>query len=410
MQFAFQRRSAAVDGRQPIDPSAVAPCRSACNCSRSGCSRWSCLGPRLRYVQEMEAALRSGLERSLLASATTVAAALEGQDVGLCLEPHCAAPHVDAATTIYAAPLARPPASTVRVRTGTSPTTRPSCLAGGHRVWVGVNGRFVFVFAAVRDDQRGVPASARCRTATGSCSRRRPAPAVCGGCCSSRARLACFARQETAPEVCSLPTEAFDDRVLERLARDRDGLLGRNAHSALARRRGARRRRDRRRPERAQTTTCELAATWNEATRAPGALSLPAPRAARACSAQFSRTGGRFRVLDPDGWVLSDAGRVEPRIDSQSARGSLSAPSCAGRCGVTTRPIRPSGRSAALVTPMLRSALAGEPTTAWYGSEPDREAIVAAAVPIAGPARAAGRRADRASERPDSHAHRTRRS
>ena len=37
-----------------------------------------------RYVQEMETALRAGLEQSLLASAATVAAALEEQSTTLC--------------------------------------------------------------------------------------------------------------------------------------------------------------------------------------------------------------------------------------------------------------------------------------------------------------------------------------
>ena len=45
----------------------------------------------MRYVQEMEAALRGGLEQSLIASASTVAAALEEQSVPLCEAAPCAA-------------------------------------------------------------------------------------------------------------------------------------------------------------------------------------------------------------------------------------------------------------------------------------------------------------------------------
>ena len=45
-----------------------------------------------RYVQEMEAALRGGLEQSLLASASAVATALEEQSVPLCPPPQCAEP------------------------------------------------------------------------------------------------------------------------------------------------------------------------------------------------------------------------------------------------------------------------------------------------------------------------------
>jgi hypothetical protein len=40
---------------------------------------------------------------------------------------------------------------------------------------------------------------------------------------------------------------------------------------------------------------------------------------------------------------------------------------------------RPPGR---IVDPALRAALDGNESTAWYGSGPDREAIVAAAVPL----------------------------
>ncbi len=43
----------------------------------------------LRYVQEMEAALRGGLEQSLIASASTVAAALEEQSAPLCAPAPC---------------------------------------------------------------------------------------------------------------------------------------------------------------------------------------------------------------------------------------------------------------------------------------------------------------------------------
>ena len=43
---------------------------------------------------------------------------------------------------------------------------------------------------------------------------------------------------------------------------------------------------------------------------------------------------------------------------------------------------RPPGRVA---DETLRRALGGRDATAWYGSGPEREAIVAAAVPITGP-------------------------
>ena len=63
-----------------------------------------------RYVQEMEAALRGGLEQSLIASASTVAAALEEQSAPLCAPAPCKDEDSHArGTTIYAAPLAEEP-------------------------------------------------------------------------------------------------------------------------------------------------------------------------------------------------------------------------------------------------------------------------------------------------------------
>ena len=60
-----------------------------------------------RYVQEMEGALRSGLERSMLASATTVAAALANQGVACPPSGCAAAAPID--QTLYAHPLSGEP-------------------------------------------------------------------------------------------------------------------------------------------------------------------------------------------------------------------------------------------------------------------------------------------------------------
>ena len=57
-----------------------------------------------QYVQELEGALRSGLEQSLLASADTMAAALGDQELGI-LDANSSA----AAYTIYAHPLSGQP-------------------------------------------------------------------------------------------------------------------------------------------------------------------------------------------------------------------------------------------------------------------------------------------------------------
>ena len=63
----------------------------------------------LRYVREMEGVLRGGLEQSLQGRATTVAAALEEQNLPLCSAPPCAEDETARGATIYAAPLAVEP-------------------------------------------------------------------------------------------------------------------------------------------------------------------------------------------------------------------------------------------------------------------------------------------------------------
>jgi signal transduction histidine kinase len=97
---------------------------------------------------------------------------------------------------------------------------------------------------------------------------------------------------------------------------------------------------------------------------------------------QFARAGDRFRVLDGDGWVIADTGRVVPT------------PSVGAGDGLADRFFRyvlerddvpyadlerPAGR---ISDAALRAALAGETAVAWYREGPDGSAIVAAAAPM----------------------------
>jgi signal transduction histidine kinase len=87
-------------------------------------------------------------------------------------------------------------------------------------------------------------------------------------------------------------------------------------------------------------------------------------------------------VLDADGWVLADAGSpIDPR--PTAVRGSLIARVFGAALRRDDPPYpreQPAGR---IADATLRRSLAGAPTTAWFGGGADREAIVAAAVPIA---------------------------
>ena len=128
----------------------------------------------------------------------------------------------------------------------------------------------------------------------------------------------------------------------------------------------------------------ELTASWDEATGGAGRFIRQRPELQTLLS-QFGRAGGRFRVLDQDGWVLAVTGRVAPGTTGDDGVGLLGGLFrwLLEREDPPYPPERPAGR---IADETLRQALLGRATTAWYGSGPEREAIVAAAVPIAGAA------------------------
>jgi two-component system, OmpR family, sensor histidine kinase ChvG len=136
--------------------------------------------------------------------------------------------------------------------------------------------------------------------------------------------------------------------------------------------------------DRSDASYGELHATWDEATGTLGRFIRQVPEL-QGMLGQFGRAGGRFRVLDHDGWVLAVAGGVAPGVAAEDGTGLF---------GDLFRWLleredppypaeRPQGRVA---DETLRQALQGREATAWYGSGPEREAIVAAAVPIMGAA------------------------
>jgi two-component system, OmpR family, sensor histidine kinase ChvG len=339
----------------------------------------------LRYVRAMEGALRGGLEQSLQGRAITVAAALEEQNLPLCSAPPCVQDETPRGRTIYAPPLAAEP-ELDGVRDDWGGGDAPREIGDGHRVYAGVFGRFLYLFVAVADRDlvyQRVPG-------------QRPfgdrvvlalehAPGMVRWLLLNTAAPGAFRAQETSPDRFE-PTESYDARVIGAWQETASGYalevrvplnlvggaLGVGVIDV---------------DHNGSDYSAALAATWDDASSAPGRFIYQRPEL-KSVLDQFGRGTGRFRILDADGWVLSSAGNVEPRATergSTTLAGDLfrwllrrDDPPYPGEL--------PPGRVA---DPALRSALTGDAATAWYGSGPDREAIVAAAVPIAA-GRAAG--------------------
>jgi two-component system, OmpR family, sensor histidine kinase ChvG len=339
-----------------------------------------------RYVQEMETALRTGLEQSLLASAATVAAVLEEQSAAFCAPPECDATRPGA--TIYAAALAREP-ELDGVRDDHWNTTADTALdvGGGHRLWAGTYGRFAYLFVAVADrnlvyqaQPGATPYGDRIVLAA------EPEPGRARWWLLNTSAPGAFRAQETEPDGFE-PSEVYDGRIIGAWQETPGGyslevrvplnLLGEVLGVGVidVDRSGA-------------EYAVELHSTWDEATGAAGRLIRHRPELQSLLS-QFGRAPGRFRVLDADGWVLAVTGRVAPRETGDEGVGLFGGLFrwLLEREDPPYPTERPVGRVA---DESLRQALLGTGTTAWFGSGPEREAIVAAAVPIAGAGGARG--------------------
>jgi signal transduction histidine kinase len=333
-----------------------------------------------RYVQEMETALRAGLEQSLLASAATVAAALEEQSASLCAPPACDLERAGA--TVYATALAREP-ELDGVRDDHWNTTDESALeiGGGHKAWAGTHGRFAYLFVAAADRDL-VYQQQPGQTPHGDRIVLLGEPGAAHWWLLNTAAPGAFRAQETEPDRFE-PSETYDGRIIGAWQETVDGyslevrvplsLIGEALGVGVidVDRSGA-------------GYAVELSATWDEATGAAGRFIRQSPELQNLLS-QFGRAGGRFRVLDKDGWVLATTGRVAPRTTGADGVGLFGGLFrwLLEREDPPYPPERPAGRVA---DDTLRRALLGRATTAWYGSGPEREAIVAAAVPIAGAA------------------------
>src|SRR6185503_3468721 len=178
----------------------------------------------------------------------------------------------------------------------------------------GTYGRFVFLLVAVTDSDvvyqrapRETPYGDRVVLAA------EPEPAASRWWLLNTAAPGRFRAQETGPERFE-PSEVYDARVIGAWQETPAGyalevrvplnLIGDTLAVGVidVDRTGA-------------DYAADLAATWDSATGAPGRFIYQRPELL-AQLGQFARAGGRFRVLDGDGWVLAAAGRVAPQATS----------------------------------------------------------------------------------------------
>lgn len=340
----------------------------------------------MRFVQEMEGALRRGLEASLLASAGTVAAALDDEPALIRPVGERADVPADVQATIYAEPLRRElTVDGFANDWGPGDATLRS-LPGGHEYRIGVYGRYAYLFVAVGDPdivQQGSPG----QTPYGDrlLLMLEPEAGASSPLLLMTRAPGRFRAQRTTPPAFA-PSGSFEERVLSAWRTTADGysvesrvpldLVGASFGLAIIDVD----------PAGASDYSVELNSTW-EGGQARAARFIHQLPQLQEFVNQFSRAGDRFRVVNRAGWVLSDAGDVE----SGTAATAATATSLAERLfrSLLRRDDpayetleEPFGR---LGDEALRTTLAGQPATAWFRRGPEDSAIVAAAAPIRGP-------------------------
>ncbi|MEE8542698.1 MAG: ATP-binding protein [Gammaproteobacteria bacterium] len=336
-----------------------------------------------RYVQELEGALRDGLEQSLLASAITMAAAMELQP----LTGPAQTGEMAIESTIYAHPLDTPP-SIDGYRddwSSAADTVRP--LGSAAEYWAGLHERTVYVFLNVTDDDL-IYQSAPTQTPYGDRVLLLPGRESDGWLLLHGSGPGSVRSQQTQAPLFA-PTAQYEDRVTAYwretaggysvearlpldLVRGRLGLAVIDVDHAAVRQT----------PEAAFDVS--LQRSWQaEPELGPGAF-VYRPQHLDAIGGQFVQPGRRLRVVDPLGWVLFDGGAIDP-LSNEFAPSSL---------GLAERFYRfilargdapyqgledPPGRMADATS---SAALQGESVAAWYARGPDASAVVAAAAPI----------------------------
>jgi dedicated sortase system histidine kinase len=333
----------------------------------------------MRFVQQMESALRNGLEGSLQERAATVAAALESEMARDATALPAVAPR--AGKTVYAHPLGAAPEIDGRRddwRLGELPGL---ALDAGHTIWAGTHGRFAFVYVDVEDQSlvyQGSPGGTAHGDRVVLLLGAGDAPPL--WLLLLTAAPSAFRAQYTEPGSFA-PTGRFEDRIVGAWQESSGGFaveariplglvedtLGVGIIDEDADGSGH----------------AGTVASWDISGTDAGTF-VHRRDAVQSMLGQFTRSGDRYRVLDGAGWTVADTGGVVPIEDRFAVQeGGL----VEGFFRYALRredPIyatleAPPGR---LADPALRRALEGEAAVAWYREGADASAIVAAAVPI----------------------------
>ncbi|MCY3730785.1 MAG: ATP-binding protein [Rhodospirillaceae bacterium] len=331
-----------------------------------------------RYVQQLEGALRSGLEQSLLASARTVASALGGQELGLSATNPTA---VD--NPIYAHPLSVEPLLDGYRDDWDTPQAASVAVGASGRLWLGLYDRTLYLFGLFAD-RTPVYQSAPGETpygdrvllltegegprwlllhtaAPGALRAQRTVPPRFAPSGDYETRVLGFWRETPAGF-------AVEARLPLQLAGERLGVsvvdVSPDAGTAAAYR-------------------VAVESSWSDG-EAPAML-LYRPTGLSAVAGAFEQPGRRLRVVDVDGWVLYDGGAIDPLAetpgDAELALAERFYRLILRRNDPPYGDLeRPPGR---LADAALRAALGGDAVTAWYARGPEASAVVAAAVPIA---------------------------
>ncbi len=331
-----------------------------------------------RYVQELEGALRAGLEQSLIASANTMASALELQP----LSDSGAAPEYPVAASIYAHPLSAQPSLDGERDDWIGGASSPRSFGGIADFWAGAYARTAYIFLSVTDEDR-VSQRSPADTPYGDRVLVVPGPDPDGWLLIHRLGPGRVRAQMTSAPLFA-PTGQFEDRVSAfwresaigyyveiRLPMDLiDGRLGLAVIDVDSNDDAG--------------YSVELIRSWDGTGSVDHGDFIARPQSLDVIGNQFVQPGRRMRIIDSAGWVVFDGGA----IDTASASFAPSSLSLAERLYrlILARGDEPYQELEAppgnVANEALRLALSGESVAAWYTRGTDASSVIAAAAPI----------------------------